>query len=177
MTTEKRVQSARNGDSEAYRQLVEEAKTKLYAIALAYLHSEDDALEAIQEAVCRAYIQLGKLKEPRFFHTWLVRILIRCCIDEQKRRRRVLPLFAIPETLAADLALDEKLHLRMEIDRLPPKLRHVVILKYYRDMTLPEIAGLLEKPEGTVKTWLNKALKKLRAGLRREGESGYVQSG
>ncbi|WP_276354107.1 sigma-70 family RNA polymerase sigma factor [Cohnella caldifontis] len=177
MSTEERVKAAQDGDPEAFRQLVAEAKTRLFAIALAYLHNEDDALEAIQEAVCRAYAKLGKLKEPRYFQTWLIRILIRCCIDEQKRRRKMLPLFAIPDTLAADLALDEKLRMRMEIDRLPPNLRHIIILKYYEDMTLQEIAGLLKKPEGTVKTWLNKALKLLRTALRKEGEQTYVQPG
>lgn len=172
---EMRVRAAQRGDHEAFRQLVSEDKNKLYRIAFAYLKNDIDALEAIQETTCRAYVKLGKLKEPRYFHTWFMRILIHYCIDEQKRKRKLLPLYQLPDTLAADLALDEKLRLGMAIDRLAPKLRHVVILKYYEDMTLTEIAKLLEKPEGTVKTWLHKALSELRRiVVEKEGERRYV---
>ena len=96
-------------------------------------------------------------------------------MDEQKRKRKLLPLFGMPDTLAADLALDEKLQLGMAIERLAPKLRHIIILKYYEDMTLTDIAKLLEKPEGTVKTWLNKALGELRRTIiGKEGKERYV---
>ncbi|MBW5447323.1 sigma-70 family RNA polymerase sigma factor [Cohnella sp. CFH 77786] len=174
MSDEQWVRAAQRGDPDAFHRLVSEHGMKLYSVAYAYLKNEADALEAVQEATCRAYVKLGKLKEPRYFHTWLTRILIHCCIDEQKRKRGMLPLFSIPDTLVADLALDEKLRLQLAIDSLPPNLRHIIILKYYEDMTLTEIAKLLEKPEGTVKTWLNKALNELRATFRKEGESGYA---
>jgi len=175
MSTEEWVIAAQRGDHEAFHRLVSAHKFKLYRIAYAYLKNEEDALEAIQEATCRAFVKLGKLKQPHYFHTWLVRILIHYCIDEQKRKRKMLPLFELPETLTADLALDEKLQLGMAIDRLAPKLRHVIILKYYEDMTLTEIAKLLEKPEGTVKTWLHKALNELRRiVIREEGGTRYV---
>jgi len=175
MTTEELARAAQQGDHEAFRQLVGADKRKLYRIAFAYLNNETDALEAVQEATCRAYVKLAKLKEPRYFHTWFIRILIHCCIDEQKRKRKLLPLFQLPDTLAADLALDERLQLGMAVDRLAPKLRHIIILKYYEDMTLAEIASLLQKPEGTVKTWLNKALKELRRTvIDQEGERRYV---
>lgn len=174
MSTEELVRAAQRGDPEAFHQLVSMERIKLYSIAFAYLKNEADALEAIQETTCRAFLKLGKLKEHRYFHTWFIRILIHYCMDEQKRKRKMLPLFQLPETLAADLALDEKLRLQMAIDKLNPHLRHVIILKYYEDMTLSEIARLLEKPEGTVKTWLNKALNELRAIFRKEGEQGYA---
>jgi RNA polymerase sigma-70 factor (TIGR02954 family) len=170
LSTEEKVRAAKQGDAEAFQQLVGADKQRLYSIAFAYLKNEIDALEAIQEATCRAYMRLGKLKEDRYFHTWFIRILINYCIDEQKRKRKMLPLFSLPEPLAADLALDDKLRLEMAIDRLSPNLRHIIILKYYEDMTLTEIASLLGKPEGTVKTWLNKALTQLRNNFRKEGE-------
>lgn len=170
MSTEELVKAAQLGDHEAFHQLVSANNKKLYSIAIAYLKDENDALEAIQEATCKAYIKLAKLKEPRYFQTWFIRILIRCCIDEQKRKKKMMPLFQITEPLAADLKLDDKIRLEMAIDLLAPKLRHIIILKYYEDMTLSEIANLLEKPEGTVKTWLNKALKELRIAFRKEEE-------
>jgi RNA polymerase sigma factor (sigma-70 family) len=145
-------------------------KERLYSIAYSYLKDETDAIEAIQETTYRAYLNLKKLKEPRYFQTWFIRILINYCIDEQKHKRKVLPLVHLPEMLTADLALDDKLRMEMAIDRLPPNLRHIIILKYYEDMTLTEIASLLGKPEGTVKTWLSKALKQLRSIFGKEEE-------
>jgi RNA polymerase sigma-70 factor (ECF subfamily) len=175
LSTEERVTAAKRGDHEAFYQLVSANKQKLYSIAFAYLPDETDALEAIQEATCRAYVHLAKLKEPRYFQTWFTRILIRCCIDEQKRKRKMMPLTHLPEPLAADLELDNKIRMEMAIGLLPPNLRHIIILKYYEDMTVSEIAHLLERPEGTVKTWLNKALKELRIAIRKE--EGHVQRG
>ena len=175
LSTEELVMAAQCGDHEAFHQLVSMNKRKLHSIAVAYLKDENDALEAIQETTCRAYTKLAKLKEPKYFQTWLIRILIRCCIDEQKRKRKMMPLFQVTEPLAADLELDFKMSMEMAINLLAPKLRHIIILKYYEDMTLSEIANLLEKPEGTVKTWLNKALKELRMHLSKEGEYVYVQ--
>jgi len=172
MSTEEMAAAAQRGDDDAFCELIRSDKARLYRIAYAYLKNEPDALEAIQEATCRAYGQLRKLREPRYFHTWFIRILIRCCIDEQKRRKRTLPLFRLPEPLARDLNLEEKLGLELAIGRLKPKYRHIVILKYYEDMTLTDIARLLEKPEGTVKTWLNKALIELRRMYGTEGGGG-----
>lgn len=173
---EQLVESARAGDDEAFYELISSGKQRLYAIAYAYLKNDADALEAIQEATCRAFMRLGKLKEARFFHTWFIRILIHYCIDEQKRRRKTLPLAALPEALAADLELSERMMLRLEVASLAPKYRHIILLKYEQDMTIGEIAELLGKPEGTIKTWLHKALKQLRklyAGT--EGEGEYVR--
>ncbi|UUZ97751.1 sigma-70 family RNA polymerase sigma factor [Paenibacillus sp. P25] len=64
--------------------------------------------------------------------------------------------------------------MELAIERLAPKYRHVIILKYYQDMTLTEIAQLLERPEGTVKTWLNQALKALRSDFGKEGGFDYA---
>ncbi len=164
---------ARAGDEGAFLELMGEARDRLLRIALAYLRSEEAALEAIQETTLRAYMKLGKLKEPAYFQTWLIRILMNVCIDEQKRRRRQRPAERLPEAPAAEFGMpgvDDRLRMEEAIAELEPKLRQVVILKYYDDMTLTEIARLLEKPEGTVKTWLNRALAKLRAWMR-EGEA------
>ncbi|RIE01896.1 sigma-70 family RNA polymerase sigma factor [Cohnella faecalis] len=163
---------ALSGDDEAFFRLVTDDRERLLRIAYAYMKNEHDALEAIQEATCRAYAKLRKLKEPSLFLTWYTRILINCCIDEQKRKRRMLPMLRLPEGAAIDRLPDERLRLDAAIAKLAPHYRHIIILKYYEDMTLTEIARLLEKPDGTVKTWLNKALKKLRADLG-EGGGGF----
>jgi RNA polymerase sigma-70 factor (TIGR02954 family) len=170
MTIEERVEAAQRGDDEAFYSLISEDKERLYRIAFAYLKNESESLEALQELTCRAYMKLRKLKEPKYFRTWLIRILIHYCIDEQKRKRKLLPMLhtSINSVLETPF-LDEKLRMELAIERLEPKYQHIIILKYYQDMTLTDIALLLERPEGTVKTWLNKALKELRAYFGKEG--------
>lgn len=155
------VQEAKSGDEESFFALMQLHKERLYRIAYAYLKNEDDALEAIQETAYRAWKTFGKLKHPQYVSTWLIRILLNCCGDEWKRRKRFAPVTDIPERSAPDPKLADavdRVQLAEALERLDPKLKQIIILKYYEDMTLTEIAETLDRPVGTVKTWLNKSL-------------------
>ncbi|MEK0315978.1 sigma-70 family RNA polymerase sigma factor [Cohnella sp. 56] len=173
---------ARSGDDEAFLTLMANARDSMLRISLAYLRSEDAALEAIQETTCRAYAKLRKLREPAYFRTWLIRILMNVCADEQKRLRRQRPSSALPERIASGDNPGEDWMIEDAIAGLPPKLRQIVILKYVEDMTLSDIARWLKRPEGTVKTWLNKALVALRKQAGKEeardgrGTTGWVRA-
>lgn len=67
-------------------------REQLYSIAYSYLRNRNDALEAMQEMTCRAWIKRKTLKDPKAFKSWIIRILIYVCIDEQRRRKRSMPL-------------------------------------------------------------------------------------
>lgn len=134
----------------------------MYSIAFSYLRSEADALEVVQEASCRAWIKRKKLKDEQAFTPWVIRITINCCMDELRRKKRVFPAETLIEEAAQEMKSNERIDLERAMDRLKPKYRHVVILKYYQDMTTAQIANVLQKPEGTVKTWLREGLKQLR---------------
>ncbi|AIQ10755.1 sigma-70 family RNA polymerase sigma factor [Paenibacillus durus] len=140
----------------------------LYGIACSYLRNRSDTLEAVQEAICRAWIKRATLKDPKAFKSWIIRILIYVCIDEQRRRKRTVPLE--DKDLAGQVT--DIGHGRLEmlsvLERIKPKYRHVLLLKYYNDLTIPDIAAILQKPEGTVKTWQHKGLKQLRAIMEEE---------
>jgi RNA polymerase sigma factor (sigma-70 family) len=177
--TETLVQAAQRGDESAFYALMQEHQAKLYRIAFAYLSSESDALEAIQETTCRAYMQLRKLKDSRHFGTWLIRILMNYCIDEQKRRKRArTDTPTIADKHASALSAwnpDESAQLRSImmtalVKELEPRYRQVIQLKYYHDMTITDIARAMGRPVGTIKTWLNKALQCLRLRLEKEGD-------
>lgn len=172
MDTTELVLAAKRGNNEAFYQLVSSHKVKLYRIALGYLKNEEDALEAVQEATYRAYSKLYKLKEPRFFHTWLVRILMNYCLSEIKRHRRETVTDSEPESTENKSELyASRLVLETAIDTLEPKYRKVVILKFFEDWTIREIADTLGRPESTIKTWLYKALKDMRSQFQEEGEN------
>jgi len=177
---ERLAAAARAGSAEAFSQLLQEHKLQLYKMAYRYLGNEADALEALQETACRVYRRIGKLKESAYFATWLFRILINYCLDEsraKKRRERLRRHSAVEETgLLNSSAPDhearrlEQMILLDEVKRLGPPYQTVIQLKYYHDWTITEIARTLQKPEGTIKTWLNKALKSLRIRMEEEGE-------
>ncbi|QJC54521.1 sigma-70 family RNA polymerase sigma factor [Paenibacillus albicereus] len=156
------VRRAQKGDDEAFLELMVGAKEQLLRIALAYLRDEEAALESLQEATCRAYAALGRLRQPEHVRTWLIRILLSVCADERRRRKRQQPMAVLPESAASGEHPGARLELEEAVAALEPKLRQLVLLKYAEDMTVSDIARTLEKPEGTIKTWLNRALRQLR---------------
>jgi RNA polymerase sigma factor (sigma-70 family) len=161
-------------DEQAFYEQVAGQKKKLYSIAYSYLRNEVDSLEVLQEATFRAWIKRKSLKNPARFAPWLTRILINCCNDELKRKKRN----SISEAVRSDdgimeMRSDRRLDMEQALDGVKAKYRQVLVLKYYKDMTLTEIAEVLNKPEGTVKTWLNKGLKQLRDKMKRKGDLFY----
>jgi RNA polymerase sigma factor, sigma-70 family len=163
--------AAIQGDEEAFLRRTELERKKLYAIAYSYTRHQANSLEAVQETVCRAWQKRRTLREPRYWSTWLVRILIRVCMDMQRKQKRETPVddsqLVTEKSNSKDLSdqLVRRMTIEGALDRLDAKERMVVVLKYYRDMTLSEIALLMDKPIGSVKTWLHKALIKLRMEL------------
>ncbi len=153
-------------EKELFFQRLSGEQRKLYAIAYSYLRSENDALEAVQEASCRSWMKRKKLKDTQAFAPWLIRITINCCMDELRRKQKVFPVARMNEDAAAqEMKNNDRLDLERAMQRMKPKYRHVVMLKYYQDITVPEIAKVLQKPEGTIKTWLREGLKQLRNDL------------
>lgn len=164
----KLIKDAKQGNDDAFYQLIHEHKSRLYRIAYSYLKNEVDALEAIQETTYRAYSQLHKLRNAQYFGTWLVRILLNYCTNEYQRRKRFSPLETQrkePSTLATG---ETRVMLEQAISDLEPKYQQVIILKYFEDLTLTEVARVMSRPEGTVKTWLHKSLQNLRLKIGKE---------
>src|SRR5690606_15112558 len=120
-----------------------------------------DALEAIQEVTFRAYKNIKKVREPNYFSTWLTRIMINYCNDELKRKKRFINSEIKIEPGKVE-NYDERLIIEQMIQKLKPKHQEVVVLKYFHDLTITQISNQLKLPEGTIKTWLNRALKDLR---------------
>ena len=143
----------------------EQIKSRLYRTALMYLGSEQDALDAVDEAVYRGYRGYKKLREDTFFETWLTRILINHCKDELNRRNREVLVDTLPQISQEYL---DTLPLKQAVAALPEQLRAVVILRYFSGFTLEETAATLEIPRGTVSTRQKRALALLRLDLEEQ---------
>lgn len=153
-------------DQQEFARRAGDIKARLYRTALLYLGSEADALEAVDESVYQALRALPKLRQPEFFETWLTRIVLNECHRELRRRKRLSPEEALPDTAGPDAY--DLLPLREAVGKLPETLRSVVILRYFTGYTLAETAESLHLPQGTVVTRQRRALELLRLELGEE---------
>ncbi|MGX8794772.1 sigma-70 family RNA polymerase sigma factor [Fusibacter sp. JL298sf-3] len=154
--------------------LIERRQETLYRIAYSYVKNKDDALDVVQETVCKAYSHYGQLRNEAYRETWLTRIAINTSIDFIKKRKKSIPLEndAIVYQLekaqrAEDIQgeVDDKMLLLQAIEGLNDREKAVVILKYFEDLKLKEIAEILEMPLNSVKSLLYRTLKKMRIEL------------
>ncbi|WP_411680995.1 sigma-70 family RNA polymerase sigma factor [Clostridium thailandense] len=169
------VIKAQNGDDAAFSQLIKSCKEKLYKTAFAYLKDEEEALDVVSDTVYKAYMNISKIKNPEFFSTWITRILINSAINRLKKNKRVILIDEYEKfdsfiPISSDIALEvpKSIDLYNAIDKLNVKSRSIIILKYFQDMTISEISRVLKIPEGTIKVYLQRSLKKLKVELGEE---------
>ena len=154
------IKKAINRDEDAFLQVLEAYEDVMYRTAFAYLKNEHDAIEAIQETTYRSFKKIHTLKEPQFIGTWLVRILLNICHDMHQRKSRI----ELRETLDGEGQYYDSPNLEIveAISQLSREQQQLIYLKYFQDMKNVEIAGVQNIPEGTVKSRLHTALRKLR---------------
>lgn len=145
--------------------LVEE-QARFYRLAYSYLKNREEALDAVQTAVCRALEKQDSLREPGALRTWFYHILVNVCTDQLRRRRRVafvppdaLDTGSYEDPLPADGTLAER------VDALPVEIGTVVRLRFYEELSLKEISAVTGLNLSTVKSRLYTGLKKLKVSL------------
>lgn len=162
------VLKARQGDALAFTELMQTRQAKLYRIAYSYTKNRDDSLDVVSEVVYRAYVGLGSLRNPAHFDTWLIRIVINQAINHLHKLRRIALVEDTPNIPAGQGVVDtaEAIDLQAAIAHLDANQQTVIILKYFEDLSLAQVAEVMDRPLGTVKTYLHGALKKLRLELK-----------
>lgn len=168
------VDLAKNGDSDAFVRLMELHKLSLYKVGRSYLKTEDDIADAMQETILKAYHSIHKVKENHFFKTWLTRIMINECINILRKNQRMIPVeeFA-PDVLIKEEKFFEGHGLFEKVQKLPKEIAQVIVLFYYEDHSCQTIAKMLDIPESTVRTRLNRGRNRLRNLLElEENEDG-----
>lgn len=164
------VERAQQGDHDAFALLAGAALGRLDTAARLVLRDPERAKDAVQEALVRAWRDLPGLRDPDRFDAWLHRLLVRACHDElRKHRRRRLEVELVEidmhdPTESARL-LDDRDEIERGFRRLDPDQRLVVVLHYYLDLPLPEVAATLGVPLGTAKSRLHRGLAVLRRAL------------
>ena len=153
-------------DKDAFAARVTAMQQSLYRVAASYLRGEADRLDAVCEAVARAWEKRGTLRDERLFATWLTRILIRECVNIQRRQRRTVPVETLPEQAQEDES-DTVRSLREALETLPQRQRTMVVLHYMEDYDVREVARIMGTTRGAVCAGLSRARDALR---RRIGE-------
>lgn len=138
-----------------------DAEKSLYLVAMGWLHNSEDARDAVQEAAETAFRCRDRLRDRRYFKTWLTRILINKCKDFLRRRRFTAEL--TDDIGVFDDIPHEEICLMDAICRLEPKEARFITLRFYADLTYEETARALKMPVSTVKYGTKRAVEKLKA--------------
>ncbi|WPC41167.1 sigma-70 family RNA polymerase sigma factor [Clostridium sp. JS66] len=168
MDIEELTIKAKGGDENAFCELIKINKEVLYKTAFYYTKNKHDSLEILDDVVYKAYKSIKKLKREKYFNTWLMRILINSCINYINKRKRLIFFSKNIDITEKHKSVDnreELLDLYKAIDTLEDKFKMIIILRYFNDLTVPQIASIMDYPIGTVKTYIHKALKQLRIEL------------
>ena len=158
---ERLVRKAQRGDKNAFMALIEQNQLALYRAAKAILHREEDVEDAVQEAICKAFYKLSDLRQPKYFKTWLTRILINCCYDLLRQQKGLVPLEILPEEGVSE-ERETSLDVQQVLRDLGENDRLVLTLYYLNDISVKDIAGMLAISEGAVKQRLSHGRKKFR---------------
>lgn len=143
-----------------------ENQARFYRLAYSYLHDREEALDAVQAAVCRALERRDSLRSSEAAPAWFYRILVHVCLDMLRVRRRFVPLTEdAPEMGSYEDPRLEDDTLAQRVDALPTEAGTVIRLRFYEEMSLQEISEVTGVNLSTVKSRLYTGLKKLRVSL------------
>jgi len=175
------VMRAKQGELEAFEQLVEKYKRKAYFIALSFVGSQEDALDISQDSFVKAFRSLKRFKEEFSFFPWFYTIIKHNCLNHLRRVRRrdetsldelqesgfqILDSKEPPDEAADRTELHEKV--RNAIGLLSVEHREIIMLRHFQGMSYKEIAAALECPQGTVMSRLHAARQSLKLLLQNE---------
>jgi RNA polymerase sigma-70 factor (ECF subfamily) len=167
------VRRAQRGERFAFEKLVERHEQRLYTLAARVLGSRDEAADAVQDALVRAWLALPKFRGDARFSTWLYRITVNAAHDA-RAKRRAPPVEEPPDPVdPRDRFAERELsgELQRALDALDESYRVAVVLYDVLGCSYAEIAELTEVPEGTVKSRIFRGRSELAERLGTPAES------
>ena len=138
-----------------------------YRLAYSYVKNTDDALDVVQESIYKAFLSINSLKNFSYIKTWFFRIIVNVSLDFLRKRKREI-VTDEEFLLSNDIGVVDQysdIDLKRALEILPEKYRSIIILRFFEDLKLEEIAEILNENINTVKTRLYKALQMLRISL------------
>ena len=150
-------------DKETFCAGIVDCQETMFRAAKAILQNDQDAEDAVQEAICTAFARRDSLREMDKFRPWVLRILTNKCYDICRKRKPTVALEDVADTLpAASTDPTERMTLWQAVLSLGDELRAAVTLFYYDGLSIREISGILGISEAAVKTRLSRGRARLR---------------
>ena len=150
-------------DKQEFARRVTQMQGSLYRVAASYLRGESDRLDAVAEAIARAWEKRGTLRDEALFSTWMTRILIRVCVNIQRRQKRMTPVDTLPETPTGE---DSCAALREAVDSLPGIQSDVIRCRFLDSKTLQDIGAKYNVSREAARSYQDKAMRELRKPSR-----------
>ena len=157
-----------HGDPDAQRRVFERYKDRVFSVALHFLKGDAAAAQDVTQEVFVKVFRGGgaaSFRQDAKLSTWLYRVVANACMDELRRRRRLVLFGDVPTRVHPAVVPSEPVELDPDVSkalgRLSPKLRLAVLLRYFHDLAYDEIADALGVTPGTVASRLNRAHKVL----------------
>lgn len=149
-------------------------RENFYRVAYSYVRNEQDALDILQDAIYKALNSVENLKESKYIKTWFYRIVVNSSIDFLRKNKKYGDLLEIDHLESLE-SHDEHtdIDLKRNLDDLPEKYRIVIVLRFFEDLKIEEIANILDENVNTIKTRLYKGLKILRIEIENERRGYY----
>ena len=156
------IKKAIYGDTDAFLELMDVNSLAMYKVAKGILGNDDDVADAVQNTILTCFEKLNTLKKPRYFKTWMIRILINECYSLLRRQKKYVTMETteIPERKQPEKTDYSELY--QAVSELKEELKLPVILYYAEDFSIKEIAEILEITEGAVQKRLARARGKLK---------------
>jgi RNA polymerase sigma-70 factor (ECF subfamily) len=162
------VEALRRRRPETLGQLLDAYGRELQAVAYLILRDRLEAEDVVIETLLTAFERGGSIRDERALRAWLLRVATNQALGRRRRTARLVRLDVIPDTAAPrDLASESSTRLTLldGIDALPLQIRAAVVLRYYADLSVDEVATALGKSPNTIKAQLQTALDRLRIHL------------
>jgi RNA polymerase sigma-70 factor (ECF subfamily) len=167
------MQATAGGDEDAFAELMRRHHGWVRSLVFSFVRDQEQADDLAQETFCRAYQHAGQYHAQGQFVAWLKRITANLAKDALRRRKQVtmMPLHEVEETLVEDSRFDPAAALaaaltrdemRAAIQTLPEEQRLALVMHYFGDMSLQDIAWAMQCPVGTVKSRIFYALRRIR---------------
>jgi RNA polymerase sigma-70 factor (sigma-E family) len=168
-------EDSRTSDDAAFHDYVLARGTALLRIAIMLTGNRADAEDLVQAALANTYLAWDKINDRAALDAYVRRAMVNTHISWWRRRKlEEFPTDELPDQAVADHARESDLAevVRRALDRLPRRMRAAVMLRYFEDMTEPEIAALLGVSLGTVKSTVSRAVARLRTDAELGEDSG-----
>lgn len=165
---EELIKQIKGGDTEKLGEILMENMDLMYRIAFGILKNDDHISDAVSNTIVIVFEKISSLKNAEFFKTWLIRILINECYKIFNQNKKIIYLENYNQDSQAKNDDYSDFETRELIKSLSSDLQEIVILYYFENFNVKEIANIVKIPEGTVKSRLSRARKELSGKLRKE---------